>query len=425
MNGRRGILIFGNYPPPYGGVPTHIMYLAEHLADRGWSVHIVPDNFQGKGHIQVRDSIRIHRPSRVERVQALLDRRLRVACYPRRKSEHRRLRDYLGTSAKLRYLKGVMERNDVRVISAYHVFGAATLGAVLSREFSVPMITTIFGEIYSHTQMFRDRIEEVRKVAAQTTRWLSCSRHCARSMELLGLPIPVEAVHYGIDTRHFHPRHDRMEVRRRLGIGAEERVVIFVGRMKEDMGLGVLLQAIPVALARRSDLRFLIVGTVSGLTKAALRMSDRHPGRIHVVTNVPYEELPHYYAAADLATAPSINARACLGLAIVEALATERPVVACDVGGTREVLGDGEMGAIVPPHDPLLLCDAILSLVADRGRLAELGRRGREHAVRCFDKSLANARMEEIFTEAAGASAPSPAAYPRAVAAGGGAAASP
>lgn len=400
MTRRRGILLIGNYPPPYGGVPTHIMYLADHLAARGFGVHIVPDNFQGRGHIQVGESIRIHRPSRRERLRALLDPRLRVASFRRRPSEHPTLRGWLGASSKLRYLKSVMREHDVRLISAYHVFGAATLGAVLSREFSVPMVTSIFGEIYSHTQMFRERIDEVKRVAAQTAHWISCSRHCARSMELLDLPIPVEAVHYGIDVRHFHPRHDRLEVRRRLGIAPDARVVVFVGRMKQDMGLGVLLDAIPVALARAKDLCFVIVGTVSALTKDALRMRERFPGRVHVAIDVPYEELPLYYAAADLATAPSVNARACLGLAIAEALATERPVVGCDVGGTREVLADGETGVIVPPHDPGALADAIRALAGDPRRAAEMGRLGREFVVRGFDKDRTNERMEAIFEAA-------------------------
>jgi glycosyltransferase involved in cell wall biosynthesis len=399
MKTKRGILLLGNYPPPFGGVPTHLMYLADHLAKRDWQVHIVPGNNRQTGIERIGDSITVHRLSKADRLRTFLDSRLKLPSFAPWRKLYPGWQQYLAITSLLRYLKKLVLEHDVRVISAYHVFGAATLGAIIAEEMRIPLLTSIFGEIYSDTRMFLKRARELDHVARYTARWLSCSEHCARSLELLGIPAKAHAVHYGIDTHHFHPGHDGTSIRRRYGISPSDRIVIFVGRMKAEMGLGVLLQTIPLVLRQRQDIHFIIVGSRGELTEVAREMSACHPSNVHIAKDAPYGELPLFYAAATLSVAPSINARACLGLAIAEALASGRPAIGCDAGGTREVLTDGEVGKLIPPHDPFALRDAILGLIDDDVRLALMGQRGREHVARSFDKDLTNQRMEEIIEE--------------------------
>jgi glycosyltransferase involved in cell wall biosynthesis len=399
-----GIVLIGNYPPPFGGVPTHVKYLAEHLAGRGWDVHVLSLNNRNFGVERVAESITVHRPGWRERLLALASRESKVTGFAAWRDLYPTLRKYKGAESLVMYLKRVTLEHNVKVISAYHVFGAATLGAFITEDLGVPLITTIFGEIYSGTHTFFERRRELEHVAKHTSRWLSCSHHCARSMKLLGLPIDVETLHYGIDTFHFRPDRDGSSIRRRFGMAPDDPVILFVGRMKTEMGLGVLMQAIPLVLKERADARFLIVGSRGDLTEPARNMSRRLPHSVFVAKDLPYDELPDAYAAATIAVAPSINARACLGLAIAEALATGRPVVGCEVGGTREVLIDGDVGKVVAAHDPFALAGAIVDLLADPRARDAMGRRGREHAVTKFEKDLTNERMEAIIGEVLGRS---------------------
>jgi hypothetical protein len=70
MNKKRSILLFGNYPPPFGGVPVHLKYLAPYLAQKGWSVHVL--SMAGNQNwvrvpSQAMDGCTIHRPSLLDR----------------------------------------------------------------------------------------------------------------------------------------------------------------------------------------------------------------------------------------------------------------------------------------------------------------------------------------------------------------------
>ena len=64
-------------------------------------------------------------------------------------------------------------------------------------------------------------------------------------------------------------------------------------------------------------------------------------------------------------------------MSLLEAMALGRPVVATDVGGTAEIVRDGETGFLVPPGDRAALTRALLELAADPGRAAAMGEAGR------------------------------------------------
>jgi glycosyltransferase involved in cell wall biosynthesis len=394
---RPGILLIGNYPPPFGGVPTHIEYLADHLARRGWSVNILAHKADFRGVRRVAEGVTVYCYSRQDRLRALWHPSFRVRPVERSRRFRPRLRSFLGALGLAMLAKRIILENNVRLISAYHLLGAGSLGAWLSEDLSLPLIMTVFGEIYSDPDEHLQRIEEVRYIASRTVKWLSCSRHCARSVELIDLPIDVEPLHYGIDVDRFRPDRDGSRIRDRYGIPPDDPVVIFVGRMLDEMGLGVLLGAIPLVLARNPRIRFLIAGARHQMTPVAERRRALHPKNVFVAVDVPQDELPDYYAAANLAAAPSVNARACLGLSIVEAQGSGKPVVACDVGGTREVIVPGETGLLVAPENPFALAGAIVDLAEDHERAEKMGRQARERVRTRFDKEITNQRMESII----------------------------
>jgi glycosyltransferase involved in cell wall biosynthesis len=168
------------------------------------------------------------------------------------------------------------------------------------------------------------------------------------------------------------------------------------------MGLQVLLDGLPSLLERRPATHVLIAGGSGELDAGAIAATSRWPGRVSVAVDVPERELARFYAAATLVVAPTIGARACGSLAAAEAMAAGKPVVASRVGGIPEYVEDGVTGVLVPPADAPALVDAIVTLLEDRPRLAELGRRGRDRAADLFDVRRTNAALERLFRETAG-----------------------
>jgi glycosyltransferase involved in cell wall biosynthesis len=103
-------------------------------------------------------------------------------------------------------------------------------------------------------------------------------------------------------------------------------------------------------------------------------------------------------AAADVLVFPSLAPEG-FGRPIIEAMAMARPVVATDVGPSRELLGD-DAGELVPP-EPAVLATAIDRLLAAPDLRARLGRAGRARVEACFTLDRQVAAMSAIYREAA------------------------
>ncbi|MCG8436298.1 MAG: glycosyltransferase family 4 protein, partial [Gammaproteobacteria bacterium] len=310
------------------------------------------------------------------------------------------LRMFLGLTGTASLIREILLQHNISLISAYHLLGPGIVGSWMSDELSIPMITTVFGEIYANPEIHKKYISEVLFTLSKSRRILSCSNHCAESFKLLGLSPCVETIYYGIDTNRFVPIKPDAALCGKLGINCDDQVIIFVGRMVREMGLHVLLRALPEVLCKNNKTKCIIIGTRGELTKDALKMARIYQGRVIVLPDVPAQDLPSYYTIATLAVAPSINARACLGLAIAEAMAVGKPVIGSRVGGTAEVVVDGITGLLVPPENTAALAKAILQLIDDTTALDQMGKHGRERVELLFDKEQTNRRMEQIFIEA-------------------------
>ncbi|UJW31211.1 glycosyltransferase [Saccharothrix sp. AJ9571] len=193
-----------------------------------------------------------------------------------------------------------------------------------------------------------------------------------------GVDAPAEVVCNGVDTERLHPAA-RAAARRRLGFPVTAPTAVCVGRLAHLKGQDQLLTAWPSVLAEVPDARLVLVG--AGPLGQAWR--DNHPVAGH--PSVRWwghgDRAADFYAAADVVVLPSRAE----GMALVplEAMACARPVVAFDVGGVRESVGD--TGTVVPPGDLAALAEGITARLADPALAATEGRRARARVVNLFD----------------------------------------
>jgi glycosyltransferase involved in cell wall biosynthesis len=146
--------------------------------------------------------------------------------------------------------------------------------------------------------------------------------------------------------------------------------VLTLARLDPQKGLPYLLRA----AAQLPGVSFVIAG--EGAERASLEREARELGVSDRVAFIGFRtDTPALVAAADVVVLPSLNEG--LPLAVLEAMAAARPVVATAVGGTPEIVRDRVTGLLVPPADPAALARAIGELLADPAlarRLAEAGR---------------------------------------------------
>lgn len=167
---------------------------------------------------------------------------------------------------------------------------------------------------------------------------------------------------------------DRDGARRRLGLGEGDEVIGYVGALAESKGLKDLVEAV-AALAPARPVPVVLLGG-EGDYAAEIREQAEAAGigaRVRLLGLLhPPDDL---YAACDLFVLPSHGEA--MPLALLEAMAAGRPVVATEVGGIPDVVRNGVEGTLVPSRQPRALSAAIGALLADARGRERMGRAAR------------------------------------------------
>jgi D-inositol-3-phosphate glycosyltransferase len=180
----------------------------------------------------------------------------------------------------------------------------------------------------------------------------------------------IKTVHPGVDHDVFHPG-DRRLARAELGIGADEAVLLYVGRIQPLKGLELAVRAAHQVLPTlHRKLNFLVVGGASGAS--GRRELERTMGlvesldlqnHVRLVGSIPHRRLPTYYRAADVLTVGSFSES--FGLAALEASACGTPVVATAVGGLSYIVKEGRSGFLLGERDPSAYASRLKTLLSD------------------------------------------------------------
>ncbi|MEI6669944.1 MAG: glycosyltransferase [Acidobacteriota bacterium] len=174
-------------------------------------------------------------------------------------------------------------------------------------------------------------------------------------------PANVHTIVNGFNTSVFAPM-DQAAIRGGLGIPSHGKMVVYVGRFVEAKGLRELLAAFGRLAPSDPGLTLAFVGD-GGMKDEMLRLVQAAglETRVHLPGGLSPTGVAAWINAADVLTLPSWSEG--YPNVIVEALACGRPVVATNVGGTREIVHSGN-GILVPPRDVGLLTEALKSVLS-------------------------------------------------------------
>ncbi len=260
-------------------------------------------------------------------------------------------RVWFGAAAPLALMTPVLRRSGVRRAVAtthgHEIWWAAVPGArrVLRRIGDrVDTVTYLTG--YTRT-----RIVRALGPAARTTRLVP-----------------------GVDAEVFRPDAGGAEIRDRYGLG-DRPVILSASRLVARKGQDRLIRALPLVREANPGATLLIVG--AGPQEERLR---RLAGDgVVFAGGRPHEEMPPFYAAADVFAMPcrtrllGLEAEG-LGIVFLEAAAAGLPVLAGDSGGAPEAVRDGETGHVVNGRSVAAIADRLTELLTAGGSMGEKGR---------------------------------------------------
>lgn len=176
------------------------------------------------------------------------------------------------------------------------------------------------------------------------------------------------------------PQRSPEEVRADLGID-DAPLVTSVARLHPQKDVPTLLEAASIVLKTHPDTRFVVVG--GGPEEQNLRARHDALGLGDSVLLVgPRPHAADELAAADVVAVSSLWEGS--PLVVAEAMLLGRPVVATSVGAIPEAVVDDETGRVVPPRDPEALAAALVELLDDRAKAAQLAAAGHRIATRRF-----------------------------------------
>lgn len=172
--------------------------------------------------------------------------------------------------------------------------------------------------------------------------------------------------------------------------------LIFVGRVVEQKGLGVLFDSLDLVAGEAPDLELVVVGDGPDRAKLERQANDRGFGdRVQFVGSKSPADVAALLATADIFVLPSFAEG--VPVVLMEALGSGLPVVASFVGGIPELVEDGVTGFLVPPGEPVALADRISTLVADPALRSDFGKAGRAQVVAEFDAAAEATRLGSLF----------------------------
>ncbi|HST65770.1 MAG TPA: glycosyltransferase [Mycobacteriales bacterium] len=185
------------------------------------------------------------------------------------------------------------------------------------------------------------------------------------------------------------------EARRALGWSSAQRIALHSGNMGLKQDLGNVIEAARLALGRRDDLTFVLLG--DGNTRGALEAQARGLPNLRFLDPLPDDEYPVALAAADcliLNERPSVLNMS-MPSKLTSYFAAGRPVVAAthEAGATAAEMARSGAGRTVPPGEPALLLRAVEELVDDPERSARLGQSGRDYATHHLSQSSARTEI--------------------------------
>jgi N-acetyl-alpha-D-glucosaminyl L-malate synthase BshA len=365
--------------PSYGGSGVVGAELGIELAKRGHSIHFVsyaPPMRLGDG---VRERIQFHAVD--------------MLSYP--------LFEYPPyTDALASKLREVASDHSLDLLHVHYAI-PHSISAYLAREMLrhqryLPVLTTLHGTDItlvgrdpSFLSITRFGIEQSDGVTA-ISRYLRDATHDTFCTEC-----SIDVIYNFIDIEYYQRRQDP-ELKRRLAPGGE-RIILHISTFRPVKRITDCVEILAYMRNRDSEpVKLIMCG--DGPERAGAEALAQRLGisdSIEFVGKRPQQEIRDYLSVADLLLLPSQTES--FGLAALEAMACEVPVVATRVGGIPEVVEEDGCGYLFDVGDIQGMANAACEILSDRSKRKRLGRRGREIATSRFASEMIIPQYEELY----------------------------
>lgn len=364
------ILMFSpEYPPLLvGGLARHVQPLSETLVKQGHGVTVITQMASGTPEEELKNGVDIIR------VNPLCVNAPDFAT------------SVLQTNFEMVQAAGrlLLEGKKYEIIHG-HDWLVIMAARTLKHQLRIPLMMTIHATehgrnhgIYTGLQRYINDLEWLS--CYEAWRVIVCSEYMNREIQYL-FQVPqdkIDIIENGVNPAEF-AAHPQKNFRERYA-HPSEKIVFFVGRLVQEKGVQVLIDAIPEILATYPQTKFVIAG--KGPKESELKHQAQIMGvadRCYFTGFISDEVRNHLYQACDLAVFPSLYEP--FGIVALEAMAARVPVLVTHVGGLGEIVEDGVDGFRVRSGSAHELAQGILRALQHPDQSRRIGEAGYQKAV--------------------------------------------
>ena len=374
-----------------GGLGVHVSELSKSLASLGHEVHLFTQRAPHQLEVEVIDSVTYHR------VHLPVE-----GTFPDRIVELNRgfTEAVLATAVDGPF--DIVHGHDWLSAQAVHSIkeatGAAAVHTIHSTEYGRCGNNFYEGESAEVRAIERSGVADAAAVIAVSS---------ALRDEVLWMyeapPEKVVVIGNGVSMEEYETPTDTLATRREFEIGEEAPMVLFVGRMVQQKGPDLLIEAMPMLLRQFPDLVVVFVGDGFLLDSMGTRVHEL--GIASSVRFTGYDDdgiKLHLAMASDVQCVPSRNEP--FGIVVLEAWAAGMPVVASRRGGPAEFVTDGVDGVLIDP-DPISIAEGLARVLLEPDRGRSMGERGHKAAAKFSWDAIAERVVHEVFEPLVGSDA--------------------
>lgn len=198
----------------------------------------------------------------------------------------------------------------------------------------------------------------------------------------------------GIDLENFK-QVNREDIRLKLHITQDKKIIIFVGRLMPVKGVQYLIEAMSIIAQKEPKAILMVVG--DGQDKDRL---EAHVNKLSLCEHVTFigtvqnDKIPDYLAAANVLVLPSLSEG--FPVVLLEAMASGVPMVTTRVTGIPEIVEDGINGLIVEPKNSKQIAEKVLLLLQDNELDKEIIKNNKE-TIKKYDLNFTVKQLEKIY----------------------------
>lgn len=217
-------------------------------------------------------------------------------------------------------------------------------------------------------------------------------------------PDKVTVIHNGIDLSIYKPASPNFDMRKKLGIPPDEKIIGTVGRIVPLKDHKTLVRSFALVCRQIPDCRLVIIGredtNIPGVQKELVDVARELNVQDKIIFTGERNDVRDLLNLFDIFVLSSWTEG--ISISLLEAVASGKPVVATMVGGNSEIVKEGKSGFLVPPRHPEKLAERLLILLKNKKLAEVMGRYGREIVEKEFSlKTMATKyhRLYETFSE--------------------------